>query len=211
MSAAALASAGGSLLGGLATNAANIYMANKQEDFQERMSSTAYQRAMVDMKAAGLNPILAGKLGGASTPSGSMPNLSDAISPAINTGMQMAQTQADVQLKEANTALTHTKDVLSQSLVPGAQAVSTITSALKDIVQSFDALLQSKTGGYEKILGNSIQGFKDLLDKARGLGTQTYQQVTKYMQGMIKNVSDGTKDLINSYAPPMHPTRYLVK
>lgn len=43
----------------------------KNRDFQERMSSSAYQRAMKDMSAAGLNPMLAFSQGGASTPGGS--------------------------------------------------------------------------------------------------------------------------------------------
>lgn len=51
-------------------------LANRQ--FQERMSSTSYQRAVEDMKKAGLNPILAFANGGASTPGGSSGTISGA-------------------------------------------------------------------------------------------------------------------------------------
>ena len=51
-------------------------LANRK--WQENMSSTAYQRAVEDMKKAGLNPILAFSNGGASTPGGSAGTISGA-------------------------------------------------------------------------------------------------------------------------------------
>lgn len=86
-----LIGAGLNYFGQQETNKMQMQMMQQQNAFQEKMSSTAYQRASQDMEAAGLNPMMMfGGGSAASTPSGASP------SPAVQSGLSADSFQKSV-------------------------------------------------------------------------------------------------------------------
>lgn len=98
---APLAAGAASLFGAERQNKLARQESERNRQFQERMRNTAWQSAVEDMRAAGINPALAYSKGPAASPGGSMASQVDAVTPAVSSAMQGKRMVEDLKLIRA--------------------------------------------------------------------------------------------------------------
>ncbi|WNK12852.1 MAG: DNA pilot protein [Microvirus sp.] len=184
--------------GGERTNDANSAQAARQMQFQQYNSDTAYQRAVRDLKKAGLNPMLAYSRGGASTPGGAQATMGDSIGKGIegfNSASQIQNVRADTQVKQSQASLNAAEEARVKAETPGpvdaadlmfsrvkqaANAANVTSQQWNNLQKEYDNLIKTgklldlDVGG--KSIENALQQLSLVLQRATNPNLVNFQK-----------------------------------
>lgn len=137
----------------------NAQEAQLNRDFQERMRATQYQTAVGDMNAAGINPMLAIRQGGAGTPSGSAASgpaasSTNASSGAASSGAASGPAgQSGGMLRMENVAGAGIQGALAAAQVAQINSTTKVNEAQEAKIKSEIPKIEQETNNLKETIG----------------------------------------------------------
>lgn len=182
-----LLSVGGSLGGTLLSNSASSREGHRNRRFMQKMSNTAHQREVEDLRKAGLNPILSAGGRGASTPGSAMPTVHD-LGKSFASGMMIASERKRLEASARETTARAGAAEVESELVRGAKAWLDEHPKVRDAVYGG---LMGKLAGVPSTFGAGGFYTAKAFDYINRLISQMADQFGKSERGRLKKAVEG--------------------
>lgn len=191
----------------------NSAEAQKNREWQEMMSSTSIQRQVADMKAAGINPVLAAKYMGASSGSGSSASISGQSGSMAASGTTSGQLLSLIgNLIQQNTSITSA--LIGKDATLGAAKITQDTQlSVEEMKEEFEKYIKRNfPSNQTEALFSIVYNIRDDLLKTfsgsdmsdnmvKDFWNLAYTLQMKFDNNELYNCLSNLQHLLTNYAP----------